>query len=220
MWLRWLRQLLALCVRGRGGRPGPDSAQPAGRRARPWAVGRPWRLPRGARASSRRAQARVARGDGLSIEPGRFLGIWMDTYGPAPDANATLNLVWTARIVAGDPVAADDVSELRWFAAGEIPPPDELAFDLLPSVFRAGSRRERRLPLRRRQHAARQRPRGRRSAGSSRPTEVGTDCSRRYLRVLRGASERARVRRLPGSPAALPPPPARPPDPRPSRTFL
>lgn len=74
---------------------------------------------------------------GLSIEPGRFLGIWMDTYGPAPDANATLNLVWTARIVAGDPVAADDVSELRWFAAGEIPPPDELAFDLLPSVFRA-----------------------------------------------------------------------------------
>jgi hypothetical protein len=59
------------------------------------------------------------------------------TYGDAPDASATLNLFWTARIVAGEPVAADDVAELRWFAANELPADDELAFTLLPSVFEA-----------------------------------------------------------------------------------
>jgi ADP-ribose pyrophosphatase YjhB (NUDIX family) len=74
---------------------------------------------------------------GLSVEPERFLGVWLDTYGKGPDANATLNLVWTARIVAGEPVAADDVAELRWFAPDELPSADELAFTLLPSVFEA-----------------------------------------------------------------------------------
>ena len=74
---------------------------------------------------------------GLTIEPERFLGIFMGTYGDGPDANATLNLVWTARIVAGEPVAADDVAELRWFAPSELPGEDELAFGLLPSIFEA-----------------------------------------------------------------------------------
>jgi len=74
---------------------------------------------------------------GLAIEPKRFLGIWMDTYGDGPAANATLNLFWTARIVAGEPVAADDVAELRWFAPDRLPSGGELAFSLLPSVFAA-----------------------------------------------------------------------------------
>jgi ADP-ribose pyrophosphatase YjhB (NUDIX family) len=74
---------------------------------------------------------------GLTVEPERFLGVWMDTYGTAPDAKATLNLFWTARIVAGEPVAADDVAGLRWFAPDELPDDDELAFTLLPSVFEA-----------------------------------------------------------------------------------
>jgi NAD+ diphosphatase len=74
---------------------------------------------------------------GLTVEVGRFLGVWMDTYGTAPDATATLNLFWTARIVAGEAVAADDVAELRWFAPDELPAVDELAFGLLPSVFEA-----------------------------------------------------------------------------------
>lgn len=65
---------------------------------------------------------------GLRCEPVRFLGAWMDVYGDAPDAAATLNLYWTMRLVSGEPVAADDVAELRWFAVDQLPPEDELAF--------------------------------------------------------------------------------------------
>jgi ADP-ribose pyrophosphatase YjhB (NUDIX family) len=74
---------------------------------------------------------------GLTIEPQRFLGVFMDTYGDSPEANATLNLIWVARVVSGDAVAADDVADLRWFAADELPSDDELAFNLLPTVFEA-----------------------------------------------------------------------------------
>lgn len=73
---------------------------------------------------------------GLEIEPIRFLGAFMDWYGEAPEAAATLNLVWTVR-ASGVPRAADDVAELRWFAADELPPEDELAFHSLPSVLDA-----------------------------------------------------------------------------------
>jgi 8-oxo-dGTP diphosphatase len=74
---------------------------------------------------------------GLTVEPVVFLGAFVDWYGDAPDANATLNLVWTARVVAGEPAPADDVDELRWFAPAELPPESELAFHHLPAVFEA-----------------------------------------------------------------------------------
>jgi len=74
---------------------------------------------------------------GLEIEPGVFHGIWMDVYGEAPDAGSTLNLFWEARAVAGIMQAADDVVELRWFGADELPPRDELAFTALPDVLAA-----------------------------------------------------------------------------------
>jgi ADP-ribose pyrophosphatase YjhB (NUDIX family) len=65
---------------------------------------------------------------GLEIEPAGLLGIWMDEYGGDSTAHTTLNLFWTARVLGGTPQAADDVSELRWFAVEELPPDDELAF--------------------------------------------------------------------------------------------
>ena len=42
-----------------------------------------------------------------------------------------LSLNWTARILGGTPVAADDISEIRWFASDELPEPEEIGF---PSV--------------------------------------------------------------------------------------
>jgi ADP-ribose pyrophosphatase YjhB (NUDIX family) len=63
---------------------------------------------------------------GRGFEPAQLLGIWMGRY--AEHDRATLNLFWTGRLSAGDPSAADDVAELRWFAADELPAPHELAF--------------------------------------------------------------------------------------------
>jgi 8-oxo-dGTP diphosphatase len=65
---------------------------------------------------------------GVEIERGDFLGVWMDRYGDADDARATINLYWTARITAGEPRPDDDVEELRWFGRGELP--GNLAFHI------------------------------------------------------------------------------------------
>ena len=65
---------------------------------------------------------------GLDVEPGRFVGVWMDTYGTGPAAESTLNLYWEAHVTGGELRAADDVAELRWFARDELPQPSELAF--------------------------------------------------------------------------------------------
>jgi 8-oxo-dGTP diphosphatase len=70
---------------------------------------------------------------GLEVEPGEFLGAYLDTYG---DQGAkVLNLVFEARIVAGEMVAADDVAELRWFDLDDIPDRDELAFGWVARFF-------------------------------------------------------------------------------------
>jgi 8-oxo-dGTP diphosphatase len=76
---------------------------------------------------------------GLEVEPERFLGAWTDWYtdGPRERASATLNLYWTARVLAGRPEAADDVSELRWFAPAELPARDALAFTNVALVLDA-----------------------------------------------------------------------------------
>ena len=46
-------------------------------------------------------------------------------------------MYWTARALGGDPKPADDVDELGWFAADELPPPGELAFENVPLVLAA-----------------------------------------------------------------------------------
>ncbi|MGC9974072.1 MAG: NUDIX domain-containing protein [Gaiellaceae bacterium] len=70
---------------------------------------------------------------GLEIEPGEFVGSLVDIYGDGPDAPFVLSLNWTARIVGGTPAASDDISEIRWFAANELPAEEEIAF---PSIAR------------------------------------------------------------------------------------
>ena len=74
---------------------------------------------------------------GLEVEPGEFVGAWIDRYGPGDGDRGTLNLYWTARIVRGEARAADDVSELRWFDLGDLPGPEELAFRMIPEVLAA-----------------------------------------------------------------------------------
>lgn len=76
---------------------------------------------------------------GLEVEPDRFLGVWMDVYadGERETASSTLNLYWTARVLSGEPEAADDVAELRWFAPAELPAPDALAFTNVALVLHA-----------------------------------------------------------------------------------
>lgn len=77
---------------------------------------------------------------GLEVVPGDYAGCWMDTYGPpGPGVVHTLNLFWRVHVpapapgeAAQQPVAADDVAELRWFAPHELPPRDQLAFECVP----------------------------------------------------------------------------------------
>jgi ADP-ribose pyrophosphatase YjhB (NUDIX family) len=77
---------------------------------------------------------------GLEVEPLEFVGVVSDRYGE--DGNATLNLAWTARVVAGELRAADDVAELRWFALDDLPPEDELAFSNTAFLLGALSQRK------------------------------------------------------------------------------
>ncbi len=62
---------------------------------------------------------------GLEIEVTGYLGTFPDSYG---DAGFTLNLYYTAVVRSGTPVAADDVSEIGWFAPDALPPSDQIAF--------------------------------------------------------------------------------------------
>jgi ADP-ribose pyrophosphatase YjhB (NUDIX family) len=66
---------------------------------------------------------------GLEVEPLEFLQIDIEPYGD----RYVLSITW---LVEGDgePVADDDVAELRWFAPGELP--DEMAFPGQNAVLR------------------------------------------------------------------------------------
>ncbi len=67
---------------------------------------------------------------GAAIEVLDFVGAYPDRYGDGEDAPVALNLVWEVTLLSDENelVPADDVSELRWFAHGELPDENELAF--------------------------------------------------------------------------------------------
>jgi acetyl-CoA carboxylase carboxyl transferase subunit beta len=77
---------------------------------------------------------------GVEIEVGAFFGMYLDRYGSEQDAPYVLNLVWQASIVGGELEAADDVSELAWFARDALPPAEDLAFSWLAVALPAWAR--------------------------------------------------------------------------------
>jgi NAD+ diphosphatase len=70
----------------------------------------------------------VAEETGLEIEPGEYVGAYVDRYGDDDDAKTTLNLVFDAEVTGGDAAPADDVAELEWFPLDDLPAPAEFAF--------------------------------------------------------------------------------------------
>jgi ADP-ribose pyrophosphatase YjhB (NUDIX family) len=69
---------------------------------------------------------------GLELVQPEFLGFWLEPY----DGRVVLCLTWTAG-ANGRGVAADDLSELRWFEPDELPGPSELAFTHYPAALSA-----------------------------------------------------------------------------------
>jgi ADP-ribose pyrophosphatase YjhB (NUDIX family) len=76
---------------------------------------------------------------GLECTVGRYLGGFPDVYGEEGDA--TLNLAFEARFAGGTPRAADDVAELGWFAADELPAPEQFAFPSSVAILAAWTAR-------------------------------------------------------------------------------
>jgi 8-oxo-dGTP diphosphatase len=72
---------------------------------------------------------------GLDIQPLEWLGTHVEPY----DNYFVLGLTWLVA-AAGEPRAADDVEELRWFGPDELP--DEMAFAHQEELLRAWAARQ------------------------------------------------------------------------------
>ena len=77
----------------------------------------------------------------VGLRDTEFIGVFMDWYETGQGRVSTLNLYWSARIADGKPVPQDDVEELRFFAADEVPVAD-LAFAHIPDVLSTLRRRD------------------------------------------------------------------------------
>lgn len=71
----------------------------------------------------------------LGVEAIVGVAAWViaDTYGA--DGVPTLNIFYPARIESGEPAPADDVAEIAWFGADELPPDSEIAFPCVREVL-------------------------------------------------------------------------------------
>jgi A/G-specific adenine glycosylase len=72
---------------------------------------------------------------GIEVEVGRLITTLPDVYGS--DGEETVNAFYECRLAAGEPRPDDDVAELRWFAPGDLPAGDELAFACVRAALAA-----------------------------------------------------------------------------------
>jgi ADP-ribose pyrophosphatase YjhB (NUDIX family) len=68
---------------------------------------------------------------GLSIEPVEFVGTWNEPYWH----RIVLCLTWLVHPAGGEERPGDDLVELRWFAPGERPRGDALAFPTFEEIL-------------------------------------------------------------------------------------
>jgi 8-oxo-dGTP diphosphatase len=68
---------------------------------------------------------------GLEIEPDEFLGAWMQPY----EHRNVLCLTWRVRPIGGVERPGDDLVELGWFDAQDLPASDELAFGTFVEIL-------------------------------------------------------------------------------------
>jgi 8-oxo-dGTP diphosphatase len=73
---------------------------------------------------------------GLDVEPVELLRIDIEPY----DTRHVFSVTWIVRADAGEPVAADDVAELRWFGRDDLPA--EMAFPGQEDVLRVWAARD------------------------------------------------------------------------------
>lgn len=78
---------------------------------------------------------------GIGLREEELLGIWIDQYEYKRRTVYTFNVYYAARIDSGTPEPADDVAELRFFAADEVPVA-ELAFGHIEDVLSAWRARQ------------------------------------------------------------------------------
>ena len=70
---------------------------------------------------------------GLALEDVSTLGIWLE---PDYEGRSVFSVTYLATAASGEPVAADDVAELQWVAADELPLDEEFAFVHTPEALR------------------------------------------------------------------------------------
>ncbi|HKP09961.1 MAG TPA: NUDIX domain-containing protein [Gaiella sp.] len=70
---------------------------------------------------------------GLALEGIALLGIWLE---PDYEGRSVFSVTYRATAAPGEAVAADDVAELQWVAADELPPDAEFAFVHTPEALR------------------------------------------------------------------------------------
>lgn len=96
-----------------------------------------WDIPGGFLEAGEHPEAGVVRElreeTGLDITITRLLGIYIGAYVYGDEPAATLDVVYLASAPVGEPVAADDASEVGWFGPDEVPA--TLAFAHQPAII-------------------------------------------------------------------------------------